>query len=316
MATDKHRSDEEWRTILAKPLNVSRFLPLSSIVELEVGARSDSGRALAHNTDHYLAIRLGRVQHILATSLAPDDLPDDFEEYGYSLLVADGLGEQSVGARASRVALSAAAHLAIQFGKWNVRLGPETPAEIIEQAEFFYQRINKAVQDASHEDERLAGMAASLTSVYIAGVDLFFAHVGHTKAFLFRDGALIHLTTDHTLRQEELDLPGPKPLAGSKLDGGHVVTESLGSRVGGPNVEIEHIQLWSNDRILLCTNGLTDVVADDRIADVLALRRHPNDDCQRLVDEALAAGGPDNITVLVADYRIRPSPAYAETAVP
>jgi protein phosphatase len=316
MATDKRKPDEQWRTVLAKPLNVSRFLPLSSIVELELGARSDCGRVLASNTDHYLAVQLGRVQHIVATSLAPDDLPDDFEEYGYALLVADGLGEQSAGIRASRVALSAAAHLAIQFGKWNVRLGPETPAEIIDQAEFLYQRINKAVQDASREDERLAGMAASLTSVYIAGVDLFFAHVGHTKAFLFRDGALIHLTTDHTLRQEELDLPGPKPLGGSKLDGAHVVTESLGSRVGGPNVEIEHIQLWSGDRILLCTNGLTDVVTDDRIADVLALRRHPNDDCQRLVDEALAAGGPDNITVLVADYRIRPSTTYAETAVP
>src|SRR4030095_6440377 len=146
----------------------------------------------------------------------------------------------------------------------------------------FYQRINKAVQDASHEDERLAGMAGRFTFLDIARGDLFFAHVGHTKAFLFRDGALIHLTTDHTLRQEELDLPGPKPLAGSKLDGGHVVTESLGSRVGGTNVEIEHIQLWSNDRILLCTNGLTDVVADDRIAGGLALRRPPNDHSPRL----------------------------------
>jgi serine/threonine protein phosphatase PrpC len=168
--------------------------------------------------------------------------------------VADGLGEESAGIRASRVALSAAAHLAIQFGKWNVRLGPETPAEIIEQAEFLYQRLNKAVYDAGREDERLGGMAASLTSVYIAGVDLFFAHVGHTKALLFRDGALIPLTTDHTLRQEEQDLPGPKPLAGSKLDAGHVVTETLGSRIGGPNDEIEHIQLLSGDRFVLCKN--------------------------------------------------------------
>jgi hypothetical protein len=82
MATDKHRADEEWRTILAKPLNVSRFLPLSTIVELELGARSDCGRVLAHNTDHYLAVRLGRVQQILATSLAPDDLPDDLRSTG------------------------------------------------------------------------------------------------------------------------------------------------------------------------------------------------------------------------------------------
>jgi PPM family protein phosphatase len=311
--TDEGR-DENWRAVLAKPLNISRFEPLSSIVELDVGARSDCGRVQVHNTDHYLAIRLGRVQQTLATSLARGDLPDDFEEYGYAMLIADGLGEQGIGVRASRVALSAIAHLAIQFGRWNVRLGPDTPADIMEQGEFFYRRASDAILDASRADERLEGMAVSLTSVYIAGIDLFFAHVGHTRAFLFRDGSLIQLTTDHTL-EKDARTPGPKPLAGSKLDMTHVVTETLGGP-GTPNVEIEHLQLWSGDRIVLCTNGLTDVVSDDQIANVLALRRHPTDDCQRLVDLALAAGGPDNVTVLVGDYRVRATPARVESAWP
>ena len=94
------------------------------------------------------------------------------------------------------------------------------------------------------------------------------------------------------------------------------MTETLGGRIGGPKVEIEHVRLWSGDRVLLATNGLTDALSDDQIADILALRRSPNDDCQRLIDQALAAGGPDNVTVLLADYRIRATPTYVETVWP
>jgi serine/threonine protein phosphatase PrpC len=290
MSDDNTTQDSTWRAILGKPVHAS---PLPSIIEVDVGARSDCGKVQAHNTDHYLAIRLGRVQQTMATSLAAADLPEDFEEYGYALLVADGLGEQSAGIRASRVALSAIAHLAIQFGRWNVR-GSDSPADTIEQGELFYRRANDAVLEASRSDERLAGMAASMTAVYIAGIDLFFAHVGHAKAFLFRDGALIRLTTDDLVRQPE----------------------TLGGRVGGPNVEIEHIRLWSGDRVLLATNGLTDALSENQIADTVALRRRPNDDCQRLIDQVLAAGGPDNVTVLLADYRIRATSTSVETVWP
>jgi protein phosphatase len=309
-------TDVAWRAILATRLDVSRFQPVSSIVEVDVGARSDCGLVRSYNTDHFLALQIGRVQRTLCTSLAADDLPPDFQEYGYALVVADGFGEHGAGVRASRVALSAIAHLAIQYGRWNVRLAAETPADIMEQGEFLYRRANEAVLDASRADDRLAGMAASLTAVYIVGVDLFFAHVGHARAFLFRDGALIQLTTDHTLQHEEHVAPGPKPLAGSKLDVAHVVTETVGGRANGPDVEIEHVQLWSGDRILLCTNGLTDVVTDEQIADVLALRRTPDEDCRRLIEQALAAGGPDNVTVVVADYRVQAAPARIERAWP
>jgi protein phosphatase len=316
MSDTDQKLDSAWRAILAKRLDVSRFQPVYSIVEVDVGARSDCGLIQPHNTDHFLAIRIGRVQNTLVTSLAAEDLPPDFHEYGYALVVADGLGKHGAGVRASRVALSAIAHLAIQYGRWNVRLAAETPADIIEQGEFLYRRANQAVLDASNADDRLAGMAASLTAVYIVGVDLFFAHVGHARAFLFRDGALIQLTTDHTLLQDGRAAPGPKPLAGSKLDVTHVVTETVGGRAGGPDVEIEHVQLWSGDRIVLCTNGLTDVVTEEDIADVLALRRTPDEDCRRLIERAIAAGGPDNVTVVIGDYRVQAAPAHVESAWP
>jgi serine/threonine protein phosphatase PrpC len=72
-------------------------------------------------------------------------------------------------------------------------------------------------------------------------------------------------------------------------------------------VAIEHVQLWPGDRILLCTNGLTDVVGDEQISDALAAQRHPDEDTQRLVDIAVSLGATDDVTVLLADYRI-PAP--------
>jgi protein phosphatase len=79
----------------------------------------------------------------------------------------------------------------------------------------------------------------------------------------------------------------------------------------GPPPEVEHIRLVSGDRLLLCTNGLTDVVSREDIASTLALRRRPSDDCARLVELAQRAGHPDDATVLVADYRLSPSDAGA-----
>jgi len=294
---------DDWRSVLAAPVDVDPFRSLSSEILLEIGAASKCGTEHSYNTDHYLALRVGRLQETLATSLAEQDLPPRFEEYAYVLLIADGLGGSAGGGRASRVALSALAHQAIRYGKWNVRLEPDTAARIDEQGEFFFRQINDAVLEASRAHVRLADMATSLTVVYIAETSLFFAHVGHARAFLFRDGVLIQLTEDQTLEQRR---PGTRQLhvlQQPKVDMKHVVTETLGSRPGGPEVVIEHVELWSGDRVVLCTNGLTDVLRDDQIADVLAFRRRPDDDCQRLVDLALAAGGRDDVTVLIADYR-------------
>jgi PPM family protein phosphatase len=300
--TDK--ADPQWRPSVAQALESETFRPLSASVALEVGAASMCGAKNEHNTDHYLVIRTGRMQETLTTSLAAADLPPPFEEYAYALLVADGMGKHGAGTRASRVALSALAHVAIRFGKWNVRVGAETAAEITAQGDFFYRRVNDAVLRARWGEFHLTDMATSLTALYIAESDLFFAHVGHSRAFLFRHGLLTQLTTDHTLQQQRRTA-GPSALEGASSDLSHVVTETIGGRASGPIVQIEHVRLASGDRLLLCTNGLTDVVTDDQIADTLALQRRPSDDCHRLLDLARAAGSPDDVTALVADYRVR-----------
>jgi len=294
----------EWRNVISQPIEIDPFQPPSAAASLYLAAASMCGRLRPQNTDHYLAIRLGRLQETLTSSLTPADLPPRFEEYGYAMLVADGLGERGAGARASRVALSALAHLAIRYGRWNVRVDSDSMAEISEQGAFLYRRVHDAVLEATRADTRLADMATSMTAMYVAGADLFFANVGHSRGFLYRDGGLFQLTTDHTLENARGDAVRPVAMGYTKKDLTHVVTNTVGGR-SQVDVAIEHIDLLNGDRLLLCTNGLTDAVGENDIAATLALQRRPEDDCQRLIDLATHARAADDVTVVVADYRMR-----------
>jgi PPM family protein phosphatase len=318
MATDQRDSSPtEWRAALSRPLDPPAFQPVSASIGLEVAGLSVSGKTQEQNTDHFVAIRLGRMQETLTASLAEADLPPRFEEYAYAMLVADGLDGDGTGGRASRFALSTLAHLAIRYGKWNVRIGPDTASEVVAQGEFLYRQLSDAIIQASRADSSLAGMTTSLTALYVAGADLFFAHVGHSRAYLFRNGVLIQLTMDHTLerlisasaalRRVRLEARRPHGTEPSTPEVPRAVPDALGSRGNGTEIAIEHVQLWAADRLLLCTNGLTDHVREDQIADVLAGQRRPADDAQRLVDLALANGATDSVTVLLGDYWIRAS---------
>ena len=166
-------------------------------VEMEVGfgalSRKAPGRPV--NDDHYLIMRLGRHLETLKTSLPDGDLPRHFDEYGYGMVIADGMG--GAGDLASRLAIATLVQLAIDFGKWHVRVNEPIADEMMDRAERYYRSVDSILQQASN---RYPGaLQTTMTAVYTAGSELFFAHVGHSRAFLFRDGHLMQLTRDHTL---------------------------------------------------------------------------------------------------------------------
>ncbi len=177
-------------------------------------------------------------------------------------------------------------------------------AEITEQGAFLYRRVHDAVVEAGRADGRLADMATSLAAMYIAGADLFFANVGHSKGFLFRDGGLFQLTTDHTIDARRIEGAGQTISSDMRKDFTHVVTKFVGGNAD-LDVAIEHVDLLTGDRLVLCTNGLTDAVSLTEIAGTLALARRPEDDCQRLIELATGSRGADDVTVIVADYQLR-----------
>ena len=293
------------RAALSPILGVSDFQPLSSVAVVEFGAKSHTGMVSASNDDNYLIMRMGRDQETVATSLSVTDVPQKFEERGYAMVVADGLGPAGSGSVASRVALSTLAHLVVHFGKWNVRIDQNTATEVIERAEWYYSQIDAAIRARAQSNPDLKNMSTALTAAYSTGNELFIAHVGHSRAYLFREGLLIALTRDHTVAHHTSESQRPIAVERRALDLRHILTDVVGAQGGYPMVEVDRFTLAHGDQVMLCTNGLTDMVSDDEIAEVLSRRRQPQEQCEALIDLANRKGGVDNVTVLLAEYRIR-----------
>ena len=296
--------DSDRRKALASPLTVDEFLPASTTVRVDIGARSHQGVVRSTNEDHYLVIQLGRQQETLATSLPDSDLPRRFEEHGFLMLVADGIGTGGSASVASRVALSTVAHLLLHFGQWNLRIDPTIAAEVLRRARRLYSEVDEAVAKRREDMPALGDIATALTAAYSAGDHLFVAHVGHSRAYLMRDGIFTRLTRDHTSSQYFADTGRPIAVERRGQDLAHILTDAIGSRGSRPDVDIEHFRLADGDCLLLCTNGLTDMVDDEGIAETLSLRRRASEQCRILVDLANQKGGRDNVTAIVAQYEV------------
>ena len=281
------------------------FRPPSATVEVEFGAVTHPGLRRTTSDDHFLIVQLGRHQKTIATSLPEGAVPDRFDEQAYGMVVADGMGRDGP-ELASRLALTTLMQLVLHFGKWNVRINETTAWEIVQRAERFYRKVDQTVSEASHQHPTLSGMSTTLTAAFSAGDELFVVHVGHSRAYLYRGGLLTRLTRDQTLAQRRAETGRMAPIELAARDLRHMLTDAIGGHAGEPDIEIQNYLLVNGDVVLLCTNGLTDLVEDDTIASVLrgAAARPPTEQCQALVDLALERGGPDNITTVVARYRI------------
>jgi protein phosphatase len=299
----------ELRRILSAPLRIDEFRPLSSMVTVAVGAHSRAGLRRTANEDHFVVMRLGRHQEVLKTSLPVADVPKRFDEYGYAMVVADGVGPAGSGALASRVAIGTLAHLAIHFGKWNLRIDAGTAESVMERAAWFYERAARAVDHRSRNVPEFAGMATSLTAAISAGDEMFYAHVGNSRAYVFRAGELTQITRDHTLDQRVAESGRPVPVPPGSRCLSEVLTDLVGGGRGLPAVDVERFRLFDHDVILLCTKGLYEVVNDDAMAHVLAQVRDPNDQCRRLTELAVEQGAAEDATALIARYSI---PAIAD----
>jgi PPM family protein phosphatase len=154
-----------------------------------------------------------------------------------------------------------------------------------------------------------------MAAAFSLGNDLFVAQVGDSRAYLFRDGSLQLLTRDQTHAQMLADLGAisQHDVACHRLR--HVLTNALGCSQHDMRAEIRQWKLVDGDRLLLCTDGLTDMIDDAGIAAVLGRETRSNDACRFLVEGALANGGRDNITVVLARYSM-PEEAGVQEQVP
>lgn len=201
------------------------------------------------------------------------------------LMVADGMGGAVAGEVASGIAVEIASEPAASDAM--------TPEERVLAA-------NEAVGRAVNDDPSLAGMGTTLTLVKLTSLgNMELAHVGDSRAYLLRDGAMDQLTTDHTLVNELIELGRITPDEAESHPHRHLITRVLG--LGPVGVDTRDITLLMGDRILLCSDGLTTMISDFGVRQILAAGEGVEATVWSLIEHANTAGGVDNTTVVVID---------------
>jgi serine/threonine protein phosphatase PrpC len=278
----------------------------SAQVRVDVAGLSHPGHVRPVNEDHFFVARFGRYLERLFTNLPEDEMPLRFEETGYGVVVADGIGGSRGGEVASRLAISTLVNLVLGTPDWILRLDDELLwAEVRRRVLERYGQISSVMAERAQADPTLEGFGTTLTVALSWGKDLLVAHIGDSRAYLLRERRLYRLTRDHTLVQDLADRGGLCPGEAATHRLRHVLTKALGAQGGPVEPDVQEFALEDGDGLLLCTDGLTEMVQEERIAEVLGRGETSAQACQRLVEEALRAGGKDNVTVVVARYGLR-----------
>jgi protein phosphatase len=229
------------------------------------------------------------------------------DEEGYLMVVADGMGGTAAGEEASAVAVTTVEEFALNSVKWFLHLGRQEENELLGELSQAIKRADREVLRRAEQDFQMAGMGTTLTMAFSVCTDLFLVHAGDSRAYLLRDGEMTQITCDHTLVQLLIASGSLTPEQAKTHRRRNVVTNVIGGNEAGVHAEVHKVPVADGDVLLLCTDGLTEPVDEQRIAGVLADFEDPDEAARRLVDLALEAGGPDNVTVIVARYQVLPS---------
>jgi len=268
--------------------------------DVDLGAASHQGHVRENNEDHYLVVRFGRSLNNLMTNLDEHVLEPTYTSTGYGMFVADGIGGLAKGEFASQWALAELVELLVETPDWIMRLErtEDMTAVLLRMTQRFL-KIDETLKEKAKLDIPLRGMGTTLTIACTLGSDLVIGHVGDSRAYLLRDGKLKQLTTDHTLAQTLIDAgiaarddPAPRSMR-------HVLTAALGSLGERVKPQVQHLKVLPGDQLLLCTDGLTELVEDKTLTEALSEAKSAQSACDQLVDLALTGGGIDNVTVVV-----------------
>lgn len=215
----------------------------------------------------------------------------------YVALVADGVGGAAAGEVASATVAYVVAATALS------RTGSDPRAVLSLAAEAARASLVAGVQ----QDESRQGMATTLSALVCDGRRVVMGHVGDSRVYLFREGRLRQVSRDHTWVQQLVDEERITAEAAGRHPWRNVVVRSLdGSDVMPVELDLLDLEVREGDRLLVCSDGLTDMVPDATIATLLR-RAHPDTAAAALAQAALAAGGRDNVTCVVLDVEDGPA---------
>jgi protein phosphatase len=205
------------------------------------------------------------------------------------LAVADGMGGMAAGDVASNIVIAALAHL-----------DEDVPGNApLDQLRLAVEGANQQIRDAVDENPAMEGMGTTLTCMLFSGTKIGLVHIGDSRAYVLRETEFTQITRDDTYVQLLVDEGRITPEEANTHPQKSLLMRALDGRDADPEYSVR--QAVAGDRYLLCSDGLSGVVSDETIAATMREYSDPHQCAERLVQLALRGGGPDNITVIVAD---------------
>ena len=272
------------------------FAPKETSLKYSFGAASHVGKVRAGNEDHFAVIERGRSSRILLSNLQVAGSSQTVES-SYAAIVADGMGGERFGEFASRVALETMFDLANQATSWVTKFTDFEAQQIRQRVTAYVDQIQSTMREYMRSDPALAGMGTTWTSALCLSHDVLIVHLGDSRAYSLRQKELRQITHDETVAQAFVDA-GKSPQSVKQFR--HLLLNNFGGEKQEVSAQIYHVRIESGDRLLLCTDGLTDMIPDDHISQTLQSHACPQKACDELVEQALLNGGKDNVTVIVA----------------
>jgi serine/threonine protein phosphatase PrpC len=263
--------------------------------EIDVFAVTHAGHVRRENQDHYLVCALRKQIVVQLTSLPDTEHLVDTERLAFLAMVADGVGGGAKGGEASRVALQAVTQYVA--GSMRCYYAAGSDEEFSEALEDAAHQCHVEILRRGEEDPDYRGMATTLTLYLGVWPRAYLLQVGDSRCYVLRHGELTQITRDQTMAQELVDAGVMAPADAATTRLAHTLSSSIGGRQTDPKVT--RLDMTWGHVVLLCSDGLTRHVADERIRDILRSMTSAKQACEDLLQEALDGGGSDNITLIV-----------------
>jgi serine/threonine protein phosphatase PrpC len=267
--------------------------------EIDVYGLTHAGNVRKDNQDHFLICSLRKQVVVYLTSLPEaDQLDRGAERLAFLAMVADGVGAAAKGEAASRTALEAVTQYVNRTMRCYYAADSADDQEFSDALDEAARQGHEELLRRGSEDSDYRGMATTLTLFLGVWPKAYLLQVGDSRCYLLNRGELTQITRDQTMAQELIDRGVLTHADAAKTRLAH----TLSSSIGGPQTEpvVTRINPDWGMVLLLCSDGLTRDVGDDRIRDRLRAMTSAKQVCEDLLDDALKGGGSDNITIIVA----------------
>src|SRR4029079_9034079 len=290
------------------------------LTQMDCFGLTDPGLKRPTNQDHYLIADLNKSMRIHDTSLTLDN---ETRVYGGSqgklLIVADGMGGEAEGERACTLAVYRVTPYVLNSLSWCFRLEEDSEHDFEDHLKEALQSCQKSIQDVVAEHAEMKSMGTTLTMVYIVWPRAFVVHVGDSRCYLLRNRQLDQITVEHTMSEIMAEAGQMSREEARNSPKGHALWNVLGGRSNELSVDVYKITLEQEDVLLLCTDGLYNLVPHETLQELLNANSGAESVCRKLVGLANENGGKDNITVIVSHF-LAPSSedsrAFVEAEVP